>query len=115
MLKSSGINLALASRLIPKVNLADPMSRQSLLNALLEAESLTPGVRLLGVTPINYKGDGGTSITDAWRDSIYHVTLVAPWNYNSTLSLRQAQYSLASQSISLLRKLTPDAAYSVSP
>ena len=92
----------------------DSVSRQLLLDALLEAETLTPGVRLLGVTPINFKGDGKTSITDAWRDSVYHVTLFSPWNYNSTLSSRQAQYNLASQSISLLRNLTPDAAYLVS-
>ncbi|KAI5122815.1 hypothetical protein M0805_000157 [Coniferiporia weirii] len=107
-----GANLALASRLLPKSNFETAASREELLNALLTAESLTPGVRFLGSTPINFRGDGGTSITEAWRDSVYHITLIAPWNFNSTLASRREQYSTASQSIDLLRRLTPDAAYS---
>ncbi|KAH8114550.1 hypothetical protein DFH11DRAFT_1767528, partial [Phellopilus nigrolimitatus] len=107
-----GANLALASRLLPKDNFKTSESRQQLLEALLAAQYLTPGLRFLGSTPFNFPGDGGTSITEAWRDSVYHITLIAPWNFNATLADMKEQYNLASQSIDNLRVLTPDAAYS---
>ncbi|KLO05539.1 FAD-binding domain-containing protein [Schizopora paradoxa] len=107
-----GESLALASRLIPEDNFATNDSRQALLDALLAAEEASPGVRFLGSTPFNFAGDGMTSVTDAWRTSIYHVTLIAPFNYNATLEEKKGNYSLASQSIDNLRRLTPDAAYS---
>jgi hypothetical protein len=58
-------------------------------------------------------GDGLTSVTDAWRDSIYHVTVVSAWNYNATLAEKRGHYKVVSDAIDNLRKITPDAAYSV--
>jgi len=107
-----GVSLALASRLIPKEIFSTNDSRQALRDALLAAEEATPGVRLLGSTPFNFAGDGETSVTDAWRNSVYHVTLIAPWNYNATLEEKRGYYSLASSSIDNIRRITPDAAYS---
>ena len=52
-------------------------------------------------------------MTEAWRNSVYHVTLIAPWNYNATLEEKSTQYGLASSAIDNLRKITPTAAYSV--
>ena len=69
---------------------------------------------MLGCTPYNFAGDGTTSMTEAWRDSIYHVTLDSGWNYNATLSEKTSQYDAVSTGISFLRDITPDAAYSVS-
>ncbi len=103
----------MASRLIPKENFATNDSRKVLLDALLAAEEAAPGVRLLGSTPFNFAGDGMTSVTDAWRSSVYHVTLIAPFNFNATLDEKKGKYLLASNSIDNLRKITPDAAYSV--
>lgn len=112
-LQAIGANLAIASRLIPKENFETVDSREELLDALLNAHSQTPGLRLLGSTPFNFAGDNTTSVTEAWRNSVYHVTLIATWNFNATLDEKSSQYDLASSSIDNLRKITPDAAYSV--
>lgn len=112
-LQAIGANLAIASRLIPKENFETVGSREELLDALLNAHSQTPGLRLLGSTPFNFAGDNTTSVTEAWRNSLYHVTLISTWNFNATLDEKSSQYDLASNSINNLRKITPDAAYSV--
>jgi hypothetical protein len=56
-----------------------------------------------------------TSVTDAWRTAIFHVTVMAEWNWNATKAEKQNQYAVASESINNLRDITPDAAYIVSP
>jgi len=55
-----------------------------------------------------------TSVTDAWRTSIFHITVVTKWNWNATKPEKQRQYTLASNAIDNLREITPDAAYVVS-
>jgi len=55
-----------------------------------------------------------TSVTDAWRTAIYHITVVAQWNWNATKAEKKGQYTLASKAIDNLREITPDAAYVVS-
>ncbi|TFK52652.1 FAD binding domain-containing protein [Heliocybe sulcata] len=107
-----GANLALASRLIPKANFQTAEDRSQLLSALLKAHDLTPGLRFLVSPPTSYPGDGSTSVTPAWRDSIYHITLISTWNWNATEVQKKEQYQLASRAISYLRDITPDAAYS---
>jgi len=54
-----------------------------------------------------------TSVTEAWRSSLYHVTLIATWEWNATKAEKAARYQDASASIDNLRKITPDAAYLV--
>ncbi|EPQ50955.1 FAD-binding domain-containing protein [Gloeophyllum trabeum ATCC 11539] len=107
-----GVNLALASRLIPKANFETAASRSELLAALLKAHTLTPGLRFLVSPPTSCPGDGSTSVTPAWRDSVYHITLITTWDWNATMGEKKTQYKLASDSISHLRAITPDAAYS---
>lgn len=109
-----GVNLALASRLINKSNFQTATNRSDLHSALLAANAATPSLIILVSPPTSYSGDGQTSVTDAWRESIYHVTVVAEWNWNATIAEKRAQYDLASRSIDNLRKITPDAAYLVS-
>lgn len=112
-MQAIGANLALASRLIPKKNFESAASRRELVEALLNASSVTGGLRFLGSTPFNFPGDGFTSVTEAWRDSVYHITLISTWNFNATLAEKQEKYKLASRAIDYLRAITPDAAYSV--
>ncbi|KZT25422.1 FAD-binding domain-containing protein [Neolentinus lepideus HHB14362 ss-1] len=107
-----GVNLALASRLIPKANFRTAENRSDLLLALLKSHDLTPGLRFLMSPPTSYPGDGSTSVTPAWRDSVYHITLISTWNWNATAVEKKAQYDLSSRAISYLRAITPDAAYS---
>jgi len=107
-----GTNLALSSRLIPRPNFATSGSRAELHTALLKAFSIAPGLRFLVSPPTSFPGDGSTSVTKAWRDSIYHITLVREWNWNATLAEKKQRFDEASRAIQYLRNITPDAAYS---
>jgi hypothetical protein len=109
-----GYSLALASRLINKSNFATPTSRSALVSALVAADTATPGLIILISAPLSYPSDNTTSVTDAWRESVYHITVVSPWNWNATKQEKKAGYEAASNSIDNLRNITPDAAYLVS-
>ncbi|GLB33561.1 putative oxygen-dependent FAD-linked oxidoreductase family protein [Lyophyllum shimeji] len=106
-----GTNMAEASRMVSKDNFATAADRSALVSALLAADAATPGLLILLTTPYSYPSDGQTSVTDAWRSSLYHVTVVSTWEWNATGAQKKAAYSAASASIDNLRKITPDAAY----
>ncbi|KAG6853567.1 hypothetical protein C0991_003237 [Blastosporella zonata] len=106
-----GSSLALASRLINKQNFETPSSRSALVSGLLAADEATPGLIILISAPSSFPSTGKTSVTDAWRSSVYHVTVVSPWNWNATVEEKRGHYSAVSTSIDHLRKITPDAAY----
>lgn len=106
-----GIPLALASRLINKSNFETPSSQRELVSALTAANNATGSVIILISAPSSHPGDGHTSVTEAWRDSLFHVTLVSSWNWDTSAEAKKGHYSLASHAIDHLRKITPDAAY----
>jgi hypothetical protein len=105
-----GIPLAIASRLVPRANFATPETRKELLDAFMAAHAMTPNFRLLLGPPSGYKGDEATSINPAWRDSIFHVTMVSSWNFDATTEDKSRIYKLVDDSIEHLRKVTPNAA-----
>ncbi|KAJ3571520.1 hypothetical protein NP233_g3700 [Leucocoprinus birnbaumii] len=108
----TGSSLALASRLVPSSLFETHKSQSSLVSALLAADAATPGLIILISAPSAYKHDPhATSVTKAWRSSIYHVTVVSAWNWNATLEEKQGHYRAASKSIDNLRRITPVAAY----
>jgi len=108
-----GIPLALTSRLIQRESFATEKSRAELLDAVMKAHALTPSFRFLLAPPSSFPGEpGATSINPAWRNSIFHATLVSSFNFNTTSAEREAVYARASKAISYLRDITPDAAYS---
>lgn len=109
-----GDSLALASRLIPRTSFSTEASRSTLVSALTAADNLAPGLIILIGPPSSFPGDGTTSVTDAWRSSIFHITVVADWNWNATMTEKKGQYELVGKAIDNLRKITPDAAYVVS-
>lgn len=109
----SGIPLAIASRLVGKSNFQTPARQEELVSALTAANDATGSVIILVSAPSSYAGDNTTSVTEAWRDSLYHVTLVTTWNWNATKEEKASQYGLASDAVDNLRRITPDAAYVV--
>lgn len=109
-----GSSLALASRLISKDNFQTEEKRSSLVSGLLSANAETPGLIILISAPSSVPSDAKTSVTDAWRSSLYHVTVVSPWNWNATIAEKKSHYGIVSRSIDNLRRITPDAAYVVS-
>lgn len=108
-----GSSLALASRLISKLNFETQDNRTALVSGLLAANAATPGLIILISAPTSFPSNGNTSVTEAWRSSLYHVTVVSEWNWNATTAEKVNQYTLASSSIDNLRRITPDAAYLV--
>ncbi|KAL9711397.1 hypothetical protein Ac2012v2_005943 [Leucoagaricus gongylophorus] len=107
-----GTSLALASRLIPKTIFETSEKQDSLVSGLLAADAVTPGLIILISGPSAFQYiPGSTSVTEAWRSSLYHVTVVSTWNWNATLSEKRDHYKIASDAIDHLRKITPDAAY----
>ncbi|KAH6912974.1 FAD binding domain-containing protein [Coprinopsis sp. MPI-PUGE-AT-0042] len=104
-------NLALASRLLPKDNFRTPTKRAELMSALLAVEAETPGIILLMSTPASVPSSGGTSVPEAWRKSLFHVTAKTVWQWNTTKEDISDKYGKLSSSMDRLRKITPDAAY----
>ncbi|KAF7373944.1 Cytokinin dehydrogenase 11 [Mycena sanguinolenta] len=106
-----GASLAIASRLVDKASFATPEKRAALVDALQATNDAGPGMIIQLTAPVSYAYEGGTSVTDAWRSSLYHVTAIAPWAWNATVAEKRAAYQSASTAIDNLRKITPDAAY----
>ncbi|KAF7344002.1 Cytokinin dehydrogenase 11 [Mycena venus] len=111
---SVGTNLALSSRLIPKSLLSTPETQTQLVDALQATNDAGPGMIILLVPPVSYAAyqENSTSVTEAWRSSVYHVTAVASWAWNATSAEKRAAYQDAGKAIGNLRRITPDAAYS---
>ncbi|KAJ6596316.1 hypothetical protein DFH09DRAFT_1024151 [Mycena vulgaris] len=106
-----GTSLVLTSRLVNKSNFQTPGNISALVAGLLATDTAAPGMIVLLVTPVSYAPQGGTSVTEAWRSSVYHVTAVASWAWNATTTEKRATYKSASSAIDNLRRITPDAAY----
>jgi hypothetical protein len=90
--------------------------QEGLVSAFLAmAATANPDILILITAPSAFPSvNGTTSVTEAWRSSLYHVTVPVLWNWNATLAEKQSHYQVVSQSIDSLRKTTPDAAYQVS-
>ena len=114
VIQAAGISLALGSRLINKETLEDPAKQSALVSALLDASKVTPRLIMHSSAPFSCPGDGATSVNEAWRSSVYHITVISSWNWNATTEDKRKAYSAVTRSMDYLRDLTPDAAYLVS-
>ncbi|KAG9227194.1 hypothetical protein CCMSSC00406_0004267 [Pleurotus cornucopiae] len=116
-----GQSLALTSRLVNQDNFATAHKQQQLINALTAANAETQSLIILISPPHRFSRRGEakkikannaiTSVTPMWRESIYHITTVSPWNWNATTFEKKAQYQRASTAMDHLRRITPDASY----
>jgi len=52
-------------------------------------------------------------VTEAWRNSFYHVSVITNWNWNATQADMIAAYAKSAKAIEKLRNITPDASYLV--
>ncbi|KAJ6554229.1 hypothetical protein B0H19DRAFT_1262617 [Mycena capillaripes] len=93
------------------MNFQTPQSRTSLVAALQAINDAGPGMIIELVPPISYEYQGGTSVTEGWRSSVYHVTAISSWAWNATTAEKRAAYQSASSAIDNLRRITPDVAY----
>lgn len=103
-----GLPFMTTSRLIPADNFRSPWNRELLLETLIPVMDNAALPLIFAVTPYLFKDDGGTSTTDAWRSSLWHVTASKFWNFDSSSAERKNIYHNMSQSMDRLRKITPD-------
>ncbi|KAJ7148100.1 FAD-binding domain-containing protein [Mycena crocata] len=81
-----GNSMAIGSRLIPRVNFESAEGRAALVAHLLR-QTAERGMPYIPVgTPIASRTHllGGTSVTPAWRDSLWHLSSASVWPYNSS-------------------------------
>ncbi|KDR72263.1 hypothetical protein GALMADRAFT_767519 [Galerina marginata CBS 339.88] len=103
-----GVPLLLSSRLVP----ADVFTSQpaALSAAVIDVTMKAERTILFANTPFNFKpfpGVGPTSVTPAWRNSIWHVVAATTFNFNTSLTDRKETYTSTSDIMSSLRRLTP--------
>lgn len=105
--------ISLSSRLIPNSVLETSSSRAELLDALLAAQQISPGLRLIKTTPFNYRPDPSNlpSVHPAWRSSVFHVTNSASWNWNTSLQDVVERYRTVRRAMEGVRKVAGKAAY----
>ncbi|KAJ7083921.1 hypothetical protein C8R43DRAFT_939702 [Mycena crocata] len=89
-----GSSAVLGSRLIPKALFESEAGRAQLVAHLLNqtAEHGMPDIPV--VAPISFNAiAGATSVTPAWRDSLWHLVLPSGWAYNSSTAQVSATLS----------------------
>ena len=115
MLQAVGPELELGTRLIPSSFFSTDDGRAQL-GALIN-DTLSFASPYIGAsTPFGYKNDtSGTSVTPAWRDAIWHLSVKWQFSYNDTLESRTAGYQTLTEHVQKFRDLTPGSgAYFVS-
>ncbi|KAI0683912.1 FAD-binding domain-containing protein [Cerioporus squamosus] len=102
-----GLPFAVASRLIPADNFRTPEKQTELVTTLSTTLQESASAFIFAVAPFLYKDDGMTSVTPAWRDSIWHVPLSAAWNFDTATEEKQGILAGLSAAVDPLRAITP--------
>ncbi|KAJ7583508.1 FAD-binding domain-containing protein [Mycena floridula] len=103
----SGFPFAMSSRLIPADNFKTARQRNELSTTLDSLMGKIDLVAMLGVTPFVYGDNNNTSVTPAWRNSLWHVTLGAQWNFDASVQQVSSIYTDLTESANILRAMTP--------
>ncbi|KAJ7580103.1 FAD-binding domain-containing protein [Mycena floridula] len=102
-----GTPTTLSSRLIPVENFKTSAQRDALSSTLDGFMDKFKTVALFGVTPFLYGENNQTSVTPAWRNSIWHAILASNWNFDSSVSEVSSIYSELTAGADILRAMTP--------
>ncbi|KAK0229596.1 FAD-binding domain-containing protein [Armillaria nabsnona] len=94
-----------ASRLIPAEIFSK--SPKKLLSTLMQLINTLPASFIFANAPYAFPGDGKTSVTDAWRRSIWDVTFGQVWDYSASPAQQEQAYRDLSRSMDPLRAITP--------
>lgn len=109
-----GIGLAEAGRFIPKSLFASVDDIKTLVNAVLSSMQFSsankgPGMAQLYATgPFNHPDNSKTGVNPAWRWSLWHVIIGAPWFPNTPADLRTQIQNTISASVQPLKAITPN-------
>ncbi|KAI0356918.1 FAD-binding domain-containing protein [Trametes cingulata] len=99
---------AVASRLIPASVFNSSAQRAQLLDAVMTASQRHTITLLFSVAPYFFKDDGMTSVSPAWRESLWHVIYIDYWAYNSTSAQRAQIYEGLETDAGALRRIAPN-------
>ncbi|KAF8172067.1 FAD-binding domain-containing protein [Pholiota molesta] len=102
------IPLVTSSRLIPGTVFGS--SPTQLRDAILTIANNSVETIIFADTPFSFEGfegSGPTSVTPAWRNSIWHITAGNGWLFNTPIAGKKAIYGGVTQIMQLLRDLTP--------
>ena len=113
--KAVGPELDLGTRLIP-TTFFNTSSGRDALSALIRDTLSFASPYIVAGTPFLYEATpGATSVTPAWRDSVWHLSVKWQFSYNDTLAERTAGYETLTAHAQKFRDLTPGSgAYFVS-
>ncbi|KAJ7813124.1 FAD-binding domain-containing protein [Mycena olivaceomarginata] len=99
-----GVGYVTSSRLIPTSSFTTAAGRDELIKGLLQLFRTPDTIPVVFmVAPHYFKDAGGTSVTDAWRTSLWHVTSSAILPTTGVISV----YRKLTKSMDVLRKISP--------
>ncbi|PCH44707.1 FAD-binding domain-containing protein [Wolfiporia cocos MD-104 SS10] len=102
-----GPETTMGSRLIPTSLFDNEVGRTTLSNTIKNVLSFVNPYIVVG-TPFLYNYTvGTTSVTPAWRDSLWHLSIHSEWVWNSTVEYIAEQYTAVTQHAQLFRDITP--------
>ncbi|THV00478.1 FAD-binding domain-containing protein [Dendrothele bispora CBS 962.96] len=104
-----GVPAILGSRLIPAQNFASDDGKASLVKIFTTMfNEFNISINAVVGTPFLFNStEGATSVTPAWRKSIWHMGFHGVWTYNATVEDIRSQYELVSHINQMLRDITP--------
>ncbi|KAH9849044.1 FAD-binding domain-containing protein [Lenzites betulinus] len=102
-----GPELELGTRLLP-ASLFQSATGRAQLSAVIKEILQFSSPYIVAGTPFLFKAEAGaTSVTPAWRDSVWHISTKAQFQYNSTIPERKTLYQELSAHVQLYRDLSP--------
>lgn len=118
------VSQALGSRLIPRSLFQTASGQQQILSALSEVTSTVayPGpyqsdeiaalyarpLQILVTAPSSYTDDNTSSVTPAWRNSLWHVTTGITFSNEADAATTKRAFQGANAAAGILRQLAPD-------
>lgn len=117
-----GLGTAVGSRLLPDTNFVGESNQQQLLDAIMKvvdtAQQPFPldqpllytygaPVQFLVTSPYNYKDDGTSAVTPAWRNTIWHGLINSAFSNEATSQQIAAAFQRSHTAANYLRAITP--------
>ncbi|KAK7689560.1 hypothetical protein QCA50_007352 [Cerrena zonata] len=102
-----GPEVMLGTRLISTSLFETEIGRQTLAQTIKNTLPFASPYIVVGTPFLFNYTKGTTSVTPAWRNSLWHLSVKGQFNFNSTLEERKFQYSEVARHIQAFRDITP--------
>ncbi|KAJ7306794.1 FAD-binding domain-containing protein [Mycena albidolilacea] len=102
-----GIPMTPSSRLVPVEYFETASKRAELVSTLATLFDSVESSIVFGTTPFLFGPEHDeTSVSPAWRNSLWHVNVANAWNFNTTVAGVALKYSSLTSAVNPLRDLT---------